>query len=75
MGKGVSVISSGEETAREVSTILSYKGILNESDVEPKHEFYTTGSSTIFAKIASEWLEQPIEVVETIKLGKRFESY
>ncbi|WP_318508131.1 glutamate racemase [Bacillus sp. T3] len=75
MGKGVSVISSGEETAREVSTILSYKGILNESEVEPKHEFYTTGSSTIFAKIASEWLERPIEVVETIKLGKRFESY
>ncbi|MGJ7920507.1 glutamate racemase [Neobacillus sp. LXY-4] len=75
MGKSVSVISSGEETAREVSTILSYKGILNDNEVEPKHEFYTTGSSTIFAKIASEWLERPIEIVETIRLGgdQRFE--
>ncbi|WP_147532554.1 glutamate racemase [Bacillus marasmi] len=74
MGKSVSVISSGQETAREVSTILSYKGILNTSEDEPMHEFYTTGSSTIFAKIATQWLERPIDVVETIRLGKRFES-
>ncbi len=69
MGPSVSVISSGEETAREVSTILAYKGMLNNSEIEPKHEFYTTGSSTIFAEIASNWLERPIETVETIKLG------
>ncbi len=74
MGDGVSVISSGEETAREVSAILSYKRMLNDNEVEPHHEFYTTGSGPIFAKIASEWLETSIEVVETIKLGKRFES-
>lgn len=74
MGNGVSVISSGDETAREVSAILSYKGMLNDNEVEPHHEFYTTGSGPIFAKIASEWLETSIDVVETIKLGKRFES-
>lgn len=70
MGKEVSVISSGEETAREVSTILSYKKMLNDNEIEPNHQFYTTGSGTIFASIASEWLERPIKVVETIKLGK-----
>jgi glutamate racemase len=69
MGRGVNVISSGEETAREVSTILSYKGMLNDSEMEPSHEFYTTGSSSIFARIATEWLQWPIEVVETIKLS------
>lgn len=69
MGKEVTVISSGEETAREISTILTYKGILNRNQVEPNHEYYTTGSSAIFASIASEWLERSIEVVETIKLG------
>lgn len=69
MGASVSVISSGEETAREVSTILAYKGMLNNSEIEPKHEFYTTGSGTIFSEIASNWLERPIETVETIKLG------
>jgi glutamate racemase len=31
MGKHVKIISSGDETAREVSTILSYKGLLNQS--------------------------------------------
>jgi glutamate racemase len=71
MGPKVKVISSGDETAREMSTILHHNGILNSSEEEPKHEFYTTGSTTIFAKIASQWLERPIEVVESIKLGHK----
>lgn len=72
MGNEVKVISSGDETAREMSTILHHNGMLNSSEEEPNHEFYTTGSNTIFAKIASEWLERPIEIVETIKLGKKW---
>lgn len=71
VGKEVKVISSGDETAREMSTILHHNGILASNVEEPKHEFYTTGSSTIFAKIASEWLERPIDFVETIKLGNK----
>ncbi|MDZ5470764.1 glutamate racemase (plasmid) [Bacillus sp. 31A1R] len=68
MGKKVTVISSGEETAREVSTILHYNKLLSKSKIEPKHEFYTTGSSTIFTRIASKWLDKKVSSVKTIKL-------
>jgi len=60
MGNKVSVISSGEETASEVSTILHHSGLLNVDGAEPCHTFYTTGSKTIFAKIASDWLGKSI---------------
>lgn len=69
MGKKVTVISSGEETAREVSTILYYKGLFSSQMVEPEHQYYTTGSSRIFSRIASNWLNRKIEHVTTIKLG------
>jgi glutamate racemase len=69
MGKSVKVISSGEETASEVSTILHHDRILNTCEGEQKHQFFTTGSKKIFTNIASEWLDTSITNVETIKLG------
>ncbi|MFK9091259.1 glutamate racemase [Bacillus salipaludis] len=68
MGETVHVISSGDETAREISAILQYNGQLDESEVEPEHEFYTTGSKRIFSKIASQWLGFPVDNVHKIKL-------
>lgn len=69
MGNYVKVISSGEETASEVSTILQHNRLLNKESGEPEHAFFTTGSKWMFTKIASEWLEKPITNVSTIKLG------
>ncbi|MCE4051549.1 MULTISPECIES: glutamate racemase [Bacillaceae] len=69
MGDKVKVISSGAETAREVSTILAHSEQLASPQEKNEHEFYTTGSSDIFARIASDWLDQKIEAVETIKLS------
>jgi glutamate racemase len=68
MGDRVNVISSGEETAREVSTILHHNGILNTTGEEPVHEFYTTGSKKIFSEIATQWLERPITYIEMVKV-------
>jgi glutamate racemase len=68
VGESVSVISSGDETAREMSAILQYNGILDTCEEEPEHEFYTTGSRRIFSKIASQWLGVPINNVKKIKL-------
>lgn len=68
MGESINVISSGEETAREVSTILHHNKILNHGEEAPVHEFFTTGSKTIFSAIASQWLGQAITKVQTIKL-------
>jgi glutamate racemase len=69
MGDHVQVISSGDETAREISTILYFRHIMNMNETTPKHHFFTTGSSSIFSNIASSWLEREIKDVETIYLG------
>lgn len=68
MGEKVSVISSGDETAREISAILQYNGQLETCEDEPEHEFYTTGSKRLFSKIASQWMGTPITNVNKIKL-------
>ncbi|MED4203146.1 glutamate racemase [Neobacillus mesonae] len=70
MGENVNVISSGDETAREVSAILEYNGQLATGEKAHVHEFYTTGSTWIFSKIASQWLGElcPVNQVKKIKL-------
>lgn len=68
MGNKVNVISSGEETASEVSTILHHSGLLSVEEEDPSHTFYTTGSKTIFANIASDWLGKAITNVFHIEL-------
>lgn len=69
MGEGVNVISSGDETAREASTILYDRGFLNTSEENPQHRFFTTGSEAMFKDIATKWLHREINDVERIQLG------
>ena len=52
MGDNVNIISSGEETARETSTILEIENLLYTGERIPKHEFYTTGDLAVFQKIS-----------------------
>jgi glutamate racemase len=68
IGPNVQVISSGDETAHEMSAILHHTEQLNTSEIEPIHQFFTTGSTAIFSKIASKWLNRPIKDVQQIKL-------
>ncbi|MBM7571992.1 glutamate racemase [Aquibacillus albus] len=69
MGNHIQIISSGEETAREVSTILSYHKKLYNGDKEPNHQFYTTGHLAVFDRIAKLWLNQPISMIENAVIG------
>ena len=69
MGPNVKVINSGNETASEVSTILDYQGMLNKSRKKPQHAFFTTGSSSIFSRIAQDWLQLEHIETTTILLG------
>lgn len=66
MGKEVEIISSAEETAAELSTILQHKNLLSHKK-KPQHRFFTTGSADAFAGIAEDWLGQSIHV-ETVQL-------
>ncbi|WP_112181539.1 MULTISPECIES: glutamate racemase [Paraliobacillus] len=64
MGEEVHIISSGEETAREVSVILGYHQTIYEGERSPNHRFYTTGPWEIFERIAIQWLDIPINIIE-----------
>ncbi|WP_459499239.1 glutamate racemase [Bacillus sp. C1] len=68
MGDKVQLISSGDETAREVSTILYHSKMLNEGEEQSDHLFLTTGKIDLFKEIASKWFGQPIENVKHITL-------
>ncbi|GAB6562270.1 glutamate racemase [Bacillus mobilis] len=61
LGEAVTIISSAEETAIELSTILQHKGILSDN-LDPKHRFFTTGSVSSFEHIAERWLGYQISV-------------
>ncbi|WP_347862631.1 glutamate racemase [Salimicrobium sp. PL1-032A] len=68
MGDHINVISSGEETAREASLILSYHHLQEQGSQPPVHKFYTTGDFDKFKKIADEWFEAPLDIFEVIEL-------
>lgn len=66
MGDSVELINSAEETAREVSTILGYKQLLNSSLDTPCHQFLCSGDPKIFQKIAQLWLNEEVQVTPVI---------
>ncbi|OQP06370.1 glutamate racemase [Geobacillus sp. 46C-IIa] len=68
MGKKVKLICSGDETAREVSTILHHSHLLYTGRREPEHLFFTTGSKELFEKISGKWFGKSIGKVEAIRL-------
>ena len=69
LGPRVSLISSAEETAREVAETLSRRGHLAEAAV-PRHRFATTGDPAEFARLGSRVLRSRIEDVESITLAE-----
>lgn len=62
MGPRVAIISSADETAREISTILHHRGQLAQSGVLPIHRFFCSGDPETFQAIAQEWLGEQIKV-------------
>lgn len=71
LGSDVKIISSAEETAAELSTILQHQDLLS-SSLQTAHRFFTTGDVNRFAELAGEWLEQEIEV-EHVELTEQQE--
>ncbi|MED1602887.1 glutamate racemase [Alkalihalophilus marmarensis] len=70
MGPDVQLISSGDETAREVSGLLYHNNLLFTAQRKPTHRFFTTGDKDQFKTLADKWLEIDIEV-ESIHLGRQ----
>lgn len=62
MGEKVELISSADETAREIGTLLHHREMLEISDQKPIHQFLCSGDPFIFRKIAQQWLDDEIHV-------------
>lgn len=66
MGDNISIISSAEETARELSTILSMRNLHENSISSCNHRFFTSGDAEVFRQIGEEWLGFEVEVTHQV---------
>lgn len=66
MGTSVKLISSADETAREISTVLHQKGKLARGSEIPVHQFFCSGDPEMFRKIALQWLGKQIELTPIV---------
>ena len=69
-GRGVTLVFSAEETAREVAETLARKGIENADGREGSYRFLTTGDPAAFRELGQRFLQLPIAEVEHIELDE-----
>jgi glutamate racemase len=65
-GRGVTLVFSAEETAREVAETLARKGIENEESREGSYRFLTTGDPAAFRTLGERFLQLPLGEVEHV---------
>jgi glutamate racemase len=56
MGQDVILVSSAEETAKDVVRVLTELDLLSERDTAPRHDFMATGSAEPFARLAQRFM-------------------
>ena len=68
-GRGVTLVFSAEETAREVAETLARKGIEAGSEREGSYRFLTTGDVELFRTMGARFLQLPIGAVEHVDVA------
>jgi glutamate racemase len=68
-GRGVTLVFSAEETAREAAETLARKRIENAEDREGSYRFLTTGDPEQFREMGARFLQLPIDEVEVVSLA------
>lgn len=68
-GDGVTLVSSAEETAKDVYRILHDRG-LSDGTTEPVHRFRATGDTDLFEQLGQRFLGPEIQAVEIAALRK-----
>src|SRR5215216_5003896 len=68
-GRGVTLVFSAEETAREVAETLARKGIENEESREGSYRFLTTGDPAAFRLLGERFLQLPLGEVEHVAVA------
>jgi glutamate racemase len=68
-GRGVTLVFSAEETAREVAETLARKGIENGEGREGSYRFLTTGEPALFRGLGERFLQLPLSEVEHVAVA------
>jgi glutamate racemase len=69
-GRGVTLVFSAEETAREVAETLERKGIANEPRREGAYRFLTTGDPRRFQTLGERFLQLPLGEVKQVAIAE-----
>jgi glutamate racemase len=69
-GRGVTLVFSADETAREVADTLARKGIENDPAREGAYRFLTTGDPETFRASGRRFLQLPIGEVEQVTVAE-----
>jgi glutamate racemase len=69
-GRGVTLVFSAEETAREVGETLERKGFANDPEREGAYRFLTTGDPERFRLIGERFLQLPLGEVEQVAIAE-----
>ncbi|WP_410616063.1 glutamate racemase [Amycolatopsis sp. lyj-109] len=56
MGQEVTLVSSAEETAKDLVRVLTERDLLTTRDTPPRHEFVATGSAEPFTRLAQRFM-------------------
>jgi len=68
VGDTMTLVSSAEETAKDVYRVLHDRGLAS-PERTPRHRFLATGDTTLFATLGRRFLGPEIEAVEPAPLG------
>ncbi len=70
MGEDVVLVSSAEETAKDVYGVLVERDLQRDTAAEPRHEFVTTGDPDAFRRISHQFLGPDVGRVDTAAIGE-----
>ena len=70
MGKGVSLINSAEEAAKELKNSLRKKGLLRNLTITPKHGFFVSDQPGKFIQIGERFLGKKIREAKVIDINQ-----
>jgi glutamate racemase len=68
-GRGVTLVFSAEETAREVAETLARKGIENGKGRDGTYRFLSTGDPVLFRELGERFLQLPLGDVEQVAVA------
>ncbi|HUF01951.1 MAG TPA: glutamate racemase [Gaiellaceae bacterium] len=68
-GRGITLVFSAEETAREIAETLRRKGIENTEERQGTYRFLTTGDPDLFREMGRRFLQLPIADAERVEIA------